>query len=107
MDQELWQRAKVIFHAALESEPDAREAFLDGACNRDPGLRRQVELLLLQAEQAGSFLEGPAFGEGTATLTIAGRMLGRQIGPYQIVSLLGAGGMGTVYRATDTKLNRP
>jgi hypothetical protein len=51
MDQERWQRITGLFHEALECEPEARGAFLDGACNGDTDLRRQVELLLSQAEQ--------------------------------------------------------
>jgi len=57
MNQELWRKVEELFHAALERAPEARHEFLDGACNGDSGLRRQVELLLMKEEQAGSFLE--------------------------------------------------
>jgi eukaryotic-like serine/threonine-protein kinase len=63
-------------------------------------------LLLSKAEQAGSFLEKTPLQDITVTLTAAQSLLGRQIGPYQIVSPLGAGGMGEVYRAHDSKLGR-
>jgi len=106
MDQELWRRAKAIFHAALEREPEVRQAFLDVACGGDADLRRLVELLVSQGEQAGSFLERPALDDLTATLTARGSLLGRQLGPYKIMSPLGAGGMGEVYRAHDSKLGR-
>ena len=106
MDQERFWRVEGLFHAALEREPDARQAFLDVACGGDTGLRRQVELLLAKEEEAGSFLETPAMGYATVTQTVTVPLLGRQFGPYRIVSPIGAGGMGEVYRARDTKLKR-
>ena len=65
MNQELWRKVEELFHAALERKPEARQAFLDDACNGDTAVRRQVELLLAKEEQAGSFLETPAIGNST------------------------------------------
>jgi hypothetical protein len=106
MKQELWRRAERLFHAALERPPGDRRAFLDEACADDAELRRQVEVLLSKDGQAGSFLERPALTDPTTALRARASLLGRQYGPYRILSLLGAGGMGEVYRAHDSKLDR-
>jgi serine/threonine-protein kinase len=106
VEQDSWRRAGEIFHAALERPQAARAAFLDAACAGDAGLRRQVEVLLRQDAQAGSFLEHPVVAGPAAVPAVRGSLGGRQLGSYHLISLLGAGGMGEVYRAHDDKLGR-
>jgi hypothetical protein len=74
MEQERWRKVEELFHAALERRPDARQTFLDGTCNADIDLRRQVDLLLAKEKLAGSFLERPAI-ENMPVLMAAGLCL--------------------------------
>jgi serine/threonine protein kinase len=95
-----------MYNQALEMEESQRTAFLREACAGDDDLRRQLEKLL--AQDPGSFLEEPAL-QGIARefgATPAASWIGRRIGNYEFLSLVGAGGMGEVYRAHDTKLKR-
>jgi serine/threonine protein kinase/Tfp pilus assembly protein PilF len=100
MTPELWQNVRDVLHDALALAPDERRIFLDRACSNDDVLRREVEsLLAVGAEVCSSFLEPPP-------LTRTALAPGFRLGSYEIVSLLGAGGMGDVYRARDPKLGR-
>ena len=100
-------RLKDVFAGARALPASDRQVYLSAACAGNEALRREVESLLASDELAKSFLESPAvvWGDGSphpAELTIEGRRLGA----YQVQALLGAGGMGEVYRARDTKLQR-
>jgi Tol biopolymer transport system component len=103
-----WQQIEQLYHAALEREENQRVAFLKEACAGDDALRQEVESLLAQGDGAEGFLESPALDVAAKMLSEEpGRsLLGRRIGSYQILSLLGAGGMGEVYEARDSKLGR-
>jgi serine/threonine protein kinase/tetratricopeptide (TPR) repeat protein len=100
MTPERWQEVKKVLAAALERPPAERGAYLDRACV-EPEVRREVESLIAAHDQADdSFMERPAV-TGKENLKI-----GAKLGPYQILDALGAGGMGDVYRARDTRLDR-
>jgi len=106
MVEERQRRVNELFHSALEREPETRAAFLDSACGEDTDLRHRVELLLANQGQAGSFLETPAIAYTVFPQTSASSFPGMQFGVYRLVSPLGAGGMGVVFRAYDSKLDR-
>ena len=107
-DPERRRRIEDLCEAALARAAGEREAFLAEACGGDGALRREVDALLAHAPAAEAFLEAP-LGE-LAALVLAGEapasLEGRPFGSYEMLSLIGAGGMGEVYRARDTKLGR-
>ena len=92
------RRVEEVFHAALERRSEVRQAFLNEACNQDSEALREVQLLLAKEEQAGSFLERPAI-EDAITAVTAGGLVGRQFGPYRIVSPLERAAWAGVSRA--------
>ena len=108
MNPDRWRQIGQLYHAALELEPAARAAFLDGACGGAEELRREVESLLQAHQRAGDYFAAPAME--VAAEMLANRkepsLVGRSISHYQVLSLIGAGGMGEVYLAQDTSLGR-
>jgi hypothetical protein len=99
MNPERLQQVYELYHAALERQPAERSEFLSQA---DPELRREVESLLSQ--QSNELLNRPVWE--LADFTVTQLAVGAELGPYRIEAPLGAGGMGDVYRARDTRLNR-
>jgi serine/threonine protein kinase len=101
-----WARLKEVFAGARALSADRRPAYLAEACAGNEALRQEVESLLASDQRAKSFLEAPAVLPGDDT-RVTRSLEGQRIGPYRIASRIGAGGMGEVYQARDTTLNRP
>jgi len=94
-----WSDLESLFHDAVAREPAARAAFLAERCSGRPDIQAEIESLVLAHEQTRS-------EPGVAAGLRARLDVGAQVGPYQILSLLGAGGMGEVYCAKDSRLKR-
>ena len=104
MRPEEWSRVKELFGAALPLAADARQSHLDNACGGDEALRDQVRQLLACHEHAHSFLETPPRLPADDTLTTFWKAAASVRTSSR--RRIGAGGMGKVYRARDTRLDR-
>ena len=98
MTPDRWQRIEQLYEAAAKLNSVDRRRFLEQA---DPELAGEVTVLLAQKS-----LSTDSLGSDDSTQTVAQVSAGAQLGPYKLETLLGAGGMGRVFRATDTRLNR-
>ncbi len=107
MNNDGWEKAKLIFGDALKVAPAERVRFLDEVCGGDADTRREVESLLNSFDGAGSFMEKPAAEDVTGVFETGKKLeTGKRFGHYEIVKQIGAGGMGEVYLAKDKKLDR-
>ena len=101
-------RVEKIFHAVLELAPNDRTAYLTQECTGDEELFAEVSSLISAYDSREGFIEEPALTLGLRVLSASSEqtMIGKTIGPYQVISRLGKGGMGEVYLAEDAKLGR-
>jgi len=108
MTSERWQQVEEVLQAALDRPPHERSSFLNEACSGDEGLRQEASSLIDAYDEAGDFIEEPAIAHDAHVLLGNNGQdnIGREIGPYQIIERLGAGGMGEVYLAEDRRLAR-
>jgi hypothetical protein len=104
MNADRWRRLSTLYYEAQARSEHERATFLTEVCAGDEALRHEVESLLAQA--ADGFLDAPVAAMATHQTSHIGTSLwtGRRFGAYQVRERLGAGGMGAVYLADDTRL---
>jgi serine/threonine protein kinase len=115
MTPERWEEIERVYDGARQRAPSERAAYLDTACGGDPTLRAEIESLLRYEQDAARFIESAHPDQRSPIINVMmrlrdaavpGRFEGHVLGSYEVTSLIAAGGMGEVYRAIDTRLDR-
>jgi serine/threonine protein kinase/WD40 repeat protein len=106
MTPERYRQIGEIYHAVLEVDREDRRAFLDRSCAGDDVLRREVESLIASHEQASDFIATPALAVAAGLLAQRDSLVGQRVANFNVLSLIGEGGMGEVYLAEDMRLGR-
>jgi serine/threonine protein kinase len=108
MNPDRWRQVDSLLEEAIEISQEDRSAFLDRACAADPDLRRQVDALLQAHQKSDGFLHETAIQMRARQIAVdqPASLIGRRLDHYQVLALIGVGGMGEVYRARDLRLDR-
>jgi serine/threonine protein kinase len=108
MNHERFKKVEEIYHAVLKIAPEKRDSFLEESCGGDVELRRDVESLISYDNSFDSLIDTPPESLVAEMFSESKNhsIIGNQINQYKIISLLGKGGMGEVYLAFDSKLER-
>jgi serine/threonine protein kinase len=108
MTPERWQQVEDVLQGALDRAPAERAVYLNEACLGDEELTRETSSLLDAYDEARDFMEEPAIAQDAQVIinSLERRNVGREIGPYKIIDRIGSGGMGEIYLAHDSRLDR-